>query len=78
MTEHVKRKHRQNRPNPDFFFAKLWEIRPRFGFFGLPDWPGLGSALAQRPVGDADVDLWGRASTLWRGGQWLDKRGDQT
>lgn len=47
-------------------FSYIWNM---FGFFGLPDWPGLGSALAQRPVGDADVDLWGRANTLWKGGQ---------
>lgn len=41
----------------------------RFGFFGLPDWPGLAPALAQRPVTKADVDLWGRANVLWQGGQ---------
>ena len=28
---------------------------PRFGFFGLPDWPGLAAALAQRPVDRADA-----------------------
>eukprot|EP00913_Durusdinium_trenchii_P010494 g9840.t1 len=66
----------------------------KFGFFGLPDWPGLAAALAQRPVDRADarwnnrgvkgvvckpcpcsampkdVDMWGRANTLWQGGQF--------
>lgn len=59
-----------------YFGARLQPSR--FGFFGLPDWPGLAPALAQRPVTKADVDLWGRANVLWQGGQhfgckkWLD------
>eukprot|EP00434_Breviolum_minutum_P010799 symbB.v1.2.009524.t4/scaffold606.1/size182035/14 len=47
-------------------FSYIWNM---FGFFGLPDWPGLEPALAQRPVTKADVDLWGRANVLWQGGQ---------
>ena len=52
---------------PTYFGARLQPSR--FGFFGLPDWPGLAPALAQRPVTKADVDLWGRANVLWQGGQ---------
>ncbi|CAK9096032.1 unnamed protein product [Durusdinium trenchii] len=48
-------------------FSYIWNM---FGFFGLPDWPGLAAALAQRPVDRADVDMWGRANTLWQGGQF--------
>lgn len=46
----------------------------RFGFFGLPDWPGLRNALGARPVGAADVGLWGRKNELWQGGQRLGHR----
>ena len=47
-------------------FGFLWNM---FRFFSLEDWPGLDSALAKRPVSEADSDLWGRPNVLWRGGQ---------
>ncbi|CAK9077419.1 Cocaine esterase [Durusdinium trenchii] len=50
--------------------GSLEPLQQLFGFFGLPDWPGLAAALAQRPVDRADVDMWGRANTLWQGGQF--------
>ena len=54
---------RQGRQNG---FGYLWNM---FKFFSLADWPGLDEALSKRPVSEADVDLWGRANALWRGGQ---------
>ena len=59
---------------PTYFGARLQPSR--FGFFGLPDWPGLAPALAQRPVTKADVDLWGRANVLWQGGQHFGCKND--
>lgn len=59
-----------------YFGARLQPSR--FGFFGLPDWPGLAPALAQRPVTKADVDLWGRANVLWQGGQHFGCKNDLT
>ena len=52
-----------------FRIGSPWQ--PRFGFFGLSDWPGLEKALAKRPVVGADVEMWGRENTLWQGGQLL-------
>ena len=61
---------RQGRQNG---FGFLWNM---FRFFSLEDWPGLNQALAKRPVSEADVDLWGRANTLWRGGQFARSAAD--